>query len=228
MIDHMPSVLDDSGVAADVARHLRDGIRTGRLAPGDRIVERAIAEEIGASSIAVRDAFARLSQEGWIERLPRRGVRVRRLDTAEVDEISRLRALLEGEAAALASTAPPTDDLRALADEMAIAARASDRDRLVALDDAFHRLIWRTTAAPTLEELLANLRNRIAPLVHRSLATMTETDLAAMRAWHLDLAEALTRGAEPARAAAADHAERTRTRVRTTIDPNSTPQTKEP
>lgn len=207
----------DSGVAADVARHLREGIRSGRLAPGDRIVERAIAEEIGASSIAVRDAFARLSQEGWIERLPRRGVRVRRLDAAEVDEISRLRALLEGEAAALAAAEPPIAELRALADQMADAAGVSDRERLLALDDAFHRTLWHAASTPTLEELLGNLRNRIAPLAHRSLATMSDDELAAMQGWHLALADALADGPEVARAAAADHAERTRLRVRTAI-----------
>lgn len=228
MIEHMPVTLIDSGVAADVARHLREEIRTGRLAPGDRIVERAVAGEIGASSIAVRDAFARLVQEGWIERLPRRGVRVRRLDATEVDEISRLRALLEGEAAALAASAPPTDELVAIADEMAVAARGLDRERLLALDDAFHRAMWRAASAPTLEELLDNLRNRIAPLVHRSLSAMTEADLAAMRAWHLDLAEALAHGAVPARAAAADHAERTRLRVRAAITPSNPPTTEGP
>ena len=77
--------LSDSGVAAEATEHLREAIRTGRFGPGDRIVERPVAEELGISAIAVRDAFARLVHEGWIERLPRRGVRVRRLVPEEVD-----------------------------------------------------------------------------------------------------------------------------------------------
>src|SRR3954454_13970481 len=91
----------ESGVTADAAAHLRHAIRDGRFGPGDRIVERVVAEELGISAIAVRDAFARLVQEGWIERLPRRGVRVRRLGPEEVDDIAATRALVEGQAAAL-------------------------------------------------------------------------------------------------------------------------------
>jgi len=60
-----------SGLTAEAADHLRDAIRDGRFGPGDRIVERPVAEELGVSPITVRDAFARLEREGWIlRRLP--------------------------------------------------------------------------------------------------------------------------------------------------------------
>ena len=62
--------IGETGVTADAAAHLRDAIRTGRFAPGARIVERPVAQELGISAIAVRDALARLTQEGWVERLP--------------------------------------------------------------------------------------------------------------------------------------------------------------
>ena len=103
MILRMPMSARETGVTADAVEFVREAIRSGRYLPGDRIVEREISEELGISSIAVRDAFAQLTLEGWIERLPRRGVRVRPLDAGEIADISTLRALLEGEAAARAS-----------------------------------------------------------------------------------------------------------------------------
>ena len=71
MILRMPMNAHDTGVTADAVEFVREAIRSGRYLPGDRIVEREISEELGISSIAVRDAFARLTLEGWIERLPR-------------------------------------------------------------------------------------------------------------------------------------------------------------
>ena len=103
MISRVSASTRESGASADAVEHVRDAIRSGRFAPGDRIIEREIADELGISSIAVRDAFARLAQEGWIERLPRRGVRVRPLDAETIDDITSVRALLEGEAASRAA-----------------------------------------------------------------------------------------------------------------------------
>ena len=66
-------------VAGRVADQLRDLIRDGAYAPGARLVERSIARELGTSHIPVREALARLAEEGLVVRLPRRGARVAEL-----------------------------------------------------------------------------------------------------------------------------------------------------
>ncbi len=206
-----------SGLTAEAADHLRDAIRDGRFGPGDRIVERPVAEELGVSPITVRDAFARLEREGWIQRLPRRGVRVRRLAREEVDDVAGARALVEGQAAALAAVhvAAGGDDaeLRRLPPAMGRAARRGDLAELLALDDAFHAALWRLAASPTLEELLRNLRARVTPLVRLSLQSMSPDELLAMEPWHAELLAALHAGAGPAREAARHHSDLTRDRV---------------
>jgi DNA-binding GntR family transcriptional regulator len=215
----------DSGVAADAVQHVRDQIKSGRIAPGERIVERQVAEELGISSIAVRDAFARLIQEGWIERVPRRGVRVRRLDPAEIADITDLRALLEGEAAARAAARVASGDtggdidasalglVAGIPEAMTRAARRRDRDTLLALDDAFHAALWHLAGSPTLEEVLQNLRARITPIIRQSLALMPDDELARMGEWHAELLAAVHEGPRPARSAAARHTDLTRARV---------------
>ena len=219
MIPGMPS-----GPSADAAAFVRDAIRAGRYQPGDRIVEREVSEELGVSSIAVRDAFAQLTQEGWIERLPRRGVRVRPLDAAEVGDISTLRALLEGEAAARAA-ARLVDGLdgdvadsalglvEGIPEAMTRAGSRRDRATLLALDDAFHAALWHLAGSPTLEEMLQNLRARVTPMIRESLYLMPDDDLPLMGEWHAELLAAIHEGPRPARAAAAHHTDRTRTRV---------------
>lgn len=215
----------EAGVTVEAAEHIRSAIRSGRIAPGERIVERTIASDLGISSIAVRDAFARLAQEGWIERLPRRGVRVRRLEPEEIEDISALRALLEGEAAARAAvqlcsgTEPSPLSASTLAlitsipDAMHRAARRGDRQTLFALDDAFHAALWHLAESPTLEELLQNLRARITPIIRQSLWMMPTDDMLKMGAWHAELLAAIHEGPKPARRAAEHHTDRTRRRV---------------
>jgi DNA-binding GntR family transcriptional regulator len=222
----MPSIIYDpcvttalrpeSGVSHEATRHLREAIRAGRFGPGDRIVERLVAEELGISPIAVRDAFARLVQEGWIERLPRRGVRVPRLAPADVDDVLAARTLLEGQAAALAAGRIATAgdaELRRIPQAMGDAARHEDVAALLTLDDAFHRAIWRLAGSPTIEELLGTLRARVTPLVRLSLQRMSPGQLREMEAWHAELLRALHEGEEAARAAVQRHSDLTRDRV---------------
>ena len=215
----------EAGVTVEAAEHIRSAIRSGRIAPGERIVERTIASDLGISSIAVRDAFARLAQEGWIERLPRRGVRVRRLEPEEIEDISALRALLEGEAAAraaaqLCSGAEPSPLsastlalITSIPDAMHRAARRGDRQTLFALDDAFHAALWHLAESPTLEELLQNLRARITPILRQALWMMPKDDMLKMGAWHAELLAAIHEGPKPARRAAEHHTDRTRRQV---------------
>lgn len=78
---------------------LRDDITEGRIRPGERLVELALAERFGASQGPVREALRRLGQEGLLVTQPRRGTRVRELSLAEIDDIFEVRAELESWAA---------------------------------------------------------------------------------------------------------------------------------
>jgi len=217
-IAHLP--LNYSGVAAEATEYLRHAIRTGRFGPGDRIVERPVAEELGISAIAVRDAFARLVHEGWIERLPRRGVRVRRFVAEEVDDIAAVRALVEGQAAALAAgriASVGDAGLREIPRAMGLAATSGNLAELLALDDAFHSALWRLAGSPTLEELLLNLRARVTPLIRLALGVMSEADLLGMEDLHAGFLAALHAGERPARDAARRHSDLTRDRVHAAV-----------
>ncbi len=212
----LPERAPIQGLTGEAAEHLRAAIRDGRFGPGDRIVERPVADELGVSPITIRDAFARLEQEGWIQRSPRRGVRVRRLSREDVDDVAGARALVEGQAAALAAgriAGVGDAALRELLEPMGAAARRGDVAALLALDDAFHAALWRLAASPTLEELLHNLRARVTPLVRLSLESMGPAELGSMQGWHADLLSAVRAGPRQARDAARRHSDLTRDRV---------------
>ena len=88
------------GEAVDVVfRTIRDGIISGRFAPGQRLVIRDLAEQIPYSRSTFREAFRRLAAERLVSLVPNRGVAVQRLTPPEMADLFEIRALLEGQAA---------------------------------------------------------------------------------------------------------------------------------
>ncbi len=81
--------------ALSVADTLRDRIFDGSLAPGAHLMEVSLANELGVSRTPVRDAMARLADEGLLLYHPNRGFLVRRFDAKDVADAFTLRASLE-------------------------------------------------------------------------------------------------------------------------------------
>ncbi|WP_328325775.1 MULTISPECIES: GntR family transcriptional regulator [unclassified Streptomyces] len=85
-----------------IREHIVEGIVRGRWQPGERIVERRIAVELEVSQTPVREALRELESLRLIESAPNKGVRVRNLTAADLEESYPVRAGLEQIAAELA------------------------------------------------------------------------------------------------------------------------------
>jgi DNA-binding GntR family transcriptional regulator len=134
-----------------VARQVREAIVAGRLAPGERIRQQQLANDLGVSPTPVREALRRLVSEGWLILTPHIGVSVASLDHAAVDEAYRLRALLEGELAAEAArriTPQRLAEIREVNAGIKRAARAKDWSTSRQLNFQFHTLVWETAESP--------------------------------------------------------------------------------
>ncbi|MFC7099984.1 GntR family transcriptional regulator [Nonomuraea rubra] len=68
---------------------------SGRLRPGDRVVENQLTQELGVSRPPLREAMRVLEQQGLITQLPRRGAFVTQLTLHDIYEIVTLRRELE-------------------------------------------------------------------------------------------------------------------------------------
>jgi len=82
---------------------LRDMVLSGALPAGERLYEVALSEEIGISRTPLRDALARLQQEGLLDRLPNGGYAVRVFSFEDVIDAIEPRGVLEGTAARIAA-----------------------------------------------------------------------------------------------------------------------------
>src|SRR3954453_17077807 len=80
---------------ARAAATLRAAILDGELRPGQRVSQEAWAARAQVSLIPVREALRALAGEGLVTYRPRRGYVVTELDLDELEEVYRLRRLLE-------------------------------------------------------------------------------------------------------------------------------------
>jgi DNA-binding GntR family transcriptional regulator len=87
--------LEASSLVELAVRRLRSEILSGALAPGERLVEEQLTRRFGTSRAPLREAMRLLGQQGLVEHLPRRGVRVTQLSARDMDELFTLRDALE-------------------------------------------------------------------------------------------------------------------------------------
>jgi DNA-binding GntR family transcriptional regulator len=85
-----------SSLPEQIATRLSERIVSGAYAPGQRIMEQALAGEFTVSRGPIREALRMLERDGLVTILPRRGAIVTNLSIAEVREIFDVRAMLNG------------------------------------------------------------------------------------------------------------------------------------
>ena len=78
-----------------VYSELVSGVVSGELAPGDRLTDRRLAEELGVSRTPIREALQRMVQGGLAEARGRAGWTVSQLGPRDIEELFQLRSLLE-------------------------------------------------------------------------------------------------------------------------------------
>ncbi|MGH4032023.1 GntR family transcriptional regulator [Actinomycetota bacterium Odt1-20B] len=131
----MTTVEPLGAVRERVLATLRQEIISGRLHPGDRLVERELADRFGVSRVPVREAIRALLAEGFVTfETPRRAV-VRTLTRTDVAELFELREALEVYAAGRAAERGTRDDVARLEELLDAAARATDSGEAEAITD---------------------------------------------------------------------------------------------
>ena len=189
----VPSLVD---LAADAIRKM---ILSGRLAPGDRLIEERLTEELGLSRPPLREALRMVEQEGLIVSRPRRGATVATLDTQDVVEIMTLRSGLERMAVEVG--VPVTDPARLTVcwdalGEMEKAAAAEDRGALVEAGYAFHASIVALAGHRRLTDIYVSVQQQVLLCMARNLYTRENVyeDLTTHVARHRRLLEVIESG----------------------------------
>lgn len=142
------SAVRDRLTATDhIVEALRSAIQSGDLADGMELSQVGLAQHFGVSRVPVREALRALEAEGWVTAPTNLRAFVQSLNPAEIDEIFRMRFLLEPD---LIGRAMPHMDEAAIAD---LRARCEEMDKLedhakwVACNREFHRALLAPSGA---------------------------------------------------------------------------------
>ena len=152
---------------------IRSRILRGEVAPEDRLVDTAIAAEMGVSRMPVREALMQLVSEGYLEGTTR-GFALPRLGHDRIAEIFLLRRLLEPRAAASAAqamTAADLDRLRLAMIDSAATLDSEDFEAFYRASESF-RNAW-LQAVPN-SELRAAIQRYAGQVQAVRLATMRD------------------------------------------------------
>lgn len=128
-----------------VIRQVYDGLRDGKYAPGEKILENALALELGLSRAPIREALRELVSLGILEYRPQVGNFIATLTPEEIIDSYMTRGVLEGYAARAALPYLTRDVLKARereAERMRQAAEKKRHRELSDLGEQFHREIF--------------------------------------------------------------------------------------
>lgn len=153
------------------AARLRAMLIEGAIAPGAKLNERELCEQLKISRTPLREAIKMLASEGLVELLPNRGAVALSLSEQDVIDTFEVMASLEaqsGELAAARITDAELAEIRALHFEMLAAYTRRDLPRYYALNAQIHACINAAAKNPVLARTYAQLNARLQALRFRS------------------------------------------------------------
>jgi len=202
--------LSDETLSDKVYNTVRDLILTNKLLPGQPLSIETLARDLGVSPTPVREALAKLSADGFIERARNKQARVPTISLDEVRQTYEVRKLLEPYAASLAAERVSTnfgahDALRQLQHKAekfgeTVASKSHTPNRYntsTEIDLRLQELICQALGNTYLRRILdivANHSLRIRSFTEASCASSTRKVMHKINEEHLEIINALVNG----------------------------------
>jgi DNA-binding GntR family transcriptional regulator len=189
-----PAKSQRGAVQDRVLEKLRTGLMVGALVPGQVMSLRKLASSLGTSAMPVRTALMQLVAAGALEELPNRSVRVPRLSRSRLEELFRIRELLEGMAARMACdyvTPELINRLGKINKELLTAIKKRDIHSSLRVNQQFHFTLYTAAQARILVPLIESLWLQCGPALYFSaLSTRMPWDATS----HVEILAALRKG----------------------------------
>jgi DNA-binding GntR family transcriptional regulator len=151
---------------AIAAAELRSAIVRGDLAPGEKILQEATAQELGVSLIPLREALKTLAGEGIVTYQPQRGYFVTELPVERIRELYLARELVEAEVERLAVSRLDDAALESMRAQVTVQKRAvAERDavEMITANRTFHFTIFESCGNSLLVRFVAQLWDALDP-----------------------------------------------------------------
>ena len=155
-----PAEKEEGSLTEQVYRNLRQGIITGAIGGGTRLVETALASEMKVSRTPVREALHKLALEGFLYSIPRAGYIVEETSETDIKDLFTTRTAIEKIAVKWAIEKITPEELQRLemnlkkTDEVL---KSGATESMMDLDAGFHQIIYRAARSKTLYKISQTL-----------------------------------------------------------------------
>ena len=147
-----------------VFKTLRQGILTGELKPGERLMEIHLANKLGVSRTPIREAIRKLELEGLVTMIPRRGAEVAQITEKSMKDVLEVRKVLDNLSVELACdriTEEEKEQLKHACLDFEDAVKTGDFSMVAKTDVAFHDIIVAATRNIRLSQMVNNLAEQM-------------------------------------------------------------------
>lgn len=145
-------------------QQIREAIRSGKLKPGDRLVETQLAEEMQISRFPIREALRYLEKEGLVEARPFKGTYVAQLTEKDMEELYSLRSAIEELAVRILIKNIDEKKIKKLESIVVAMVQSSEDDnidQMISEDLRFHQTICEMSGHRKLLDVWSNLENQL-------------------------------------------------------------------
>lgn len=143
---------------------LRKAIINGDIKPGERLMEVALAEQMGVSRTPVREAIRRLEAEGLVTMIPRKGTHVSEVTVKDIMDVLEVRAALDRLATGLATKNIKPNHIKTIENIHKQFLNCVDKNNIegaIRKDIEFHDVIYSIAGNPRLITVSSSLREQI-------------------------------------------------------------------
>jgi len=187
-----------------VYQRLKEGIITNAFRPGEQLLVRELAEQLGTSTTPVVHAVLRLSQEGLVTVFPRKGTFVADLREEDIRLLFEAREAIEKHAAALAAlraTPAHIDELRdilahwsTLRGSLSDGVPSANARSLFEADSQFHLRVVELAGNAYMNQMYRKIDAHVWAFTRKTLSRYHADVQEVAHHGHLRIIDALARG----------------------------------
>jgi DNA-binding GntR family transcriptional regulator len=192
LIELEPNMPLAQGLPDRIYAALKHRILTCSLQPGQRLMEKELAQELGVSRTPLREALNRLALEQLVFLTPYRGYAVTPVLLDDIRKLSELRLILEEQSAALAAGRASEEEINELRRLATLRYQPGDRatyEQYLRDNSAFHQALAACTHNARLESVIASVLDQIQRPLYLGLDTGLDASTAT--AEHYELVDAV-------------------------------------
>jgi DNA-binding GntR family transcriptional regulator len=189
----------DAEVIATRLDEIQDAVRLmiaeGKLQPGERVNEQALAAQLGVGRNSAREALRSLERSGLVRIVPNRGAEIRTVSLEAALDLYDVRAGIARTAGRLAATRLETTEemqLVQMMSQMEAALNARDGSSYHKLNNSFHDCLMAITKNPRLIDINSMIEAELSLYIRKGVYTMAQMQLS--HAEHSRLVKAVRSG----------------------------------